>query len=279
LAENSRITTDTKVQEAEQKVQEAVAALSVVTSERDTLQTNAETASEQLTAGIKQVQDALNVLGGAAKDENDASAELEETKAALAAATSELDALKAQTASSAEEAAAQLQQAQDALAAMTSERDALQAAVDAAAEQAAEFEALQENLAAITAQRDELLQAAENAKVSKTSAVILDAEEKVVAEFENVADLKLDALQLEAGVYTIRILVYNAANEEAARYDLPYLAIGASTEEAVPAQEEAVEEKTENDPAAETEEAPAEGTIEEAPAEVETEEPEQADAA
>ncbi len=278
LAENSRITMEEKVQEAEEKVQEAVEALSVVTTERDTLQTNAETASAQLTAGIKQVQDALDVLGGVSKeDENDTAAELEETKAALAAVTSELDALKAQSSTSAEEAAAQLQEAQAALAAMTSERDELQAAVESAAAQAAEYEALQGTLAAITAQRDELLLAAENAKVSKASAVILDAEEKIVLEFEDVADLKLDELALDAGVYTIRIIVYNAAGEEAARYDLPYVSIGVVQQETAPANEEA---EAAQEPVPETEEAVTEEPAEEAPAEKESEEePAEADAA
>ena len=200
--------------EAEGKMMEAVEALSVTTTERDALQANANTAAEQLTVGIKQVQDALGVLG-VSQDEDAVAVELEDTKAALAAVTAELETLKSDSETQAAQAAAELQQAQDALAVMTGERDQLQAAVEAAAAQALELENLQNMLNAVTAERDELA-------VAKTAASILDTSESVVVTFDNVSDLKLNELTLEPGEYTIRILIINAAGNEIGHYDLPY---------------------------------------------------------
>ena len=137
-----------------------------------------------------------------------------------------------------------------------------------AAAQNAECEAMQESLAAITAERDALQLAAENAKIGKTSAVILDAEEKVVVEYEDVAELKLDELVLDAGVYTIRIIVYTAAGEEAAHYDLPYVSVGVAQEEtAEPASEETAEKAAETEEEKAPEEAVEETPSEEAPVE------------
>ena len=203
-----------KAQEAEGKVLEAVEALSVATTERDTLQANASTAAEQLTVGIKQVQDALGVLG-VSQDEDATAVELEETKAALASVSSELEALKAESEAQADQAAAELQQVQDALAVVTSERDQLQAAVEAAAAQALEMENLQTLLNEVTAERDAMA-------VAGTAASILDASENVVMAFENISDLKLAELSLEPGAYIIRILILNAAGDEIGHYDLPY---------------------------------------------------------
>ena len=196
----------------------------------------------------------------------------------MEAANAELEALKAENESASDQTAAQLQLTQDALAAMTSERDELQAAVEASAAQMAEFQALQDSLAAITAERDALQLAAENAKIGKTSAVILDAEENIIQEYDSIADLKLDELKLDAGVYTIRMIVYTAAGEEAARYDLPYISVGTAEEEAAaepateepaeeaaePVQEDASEEPVEETPAEEASEEAAEETSEEA---------------
>jgi len=294
LAESSRITMEEKVQEAEGKVQEAetkaqeaegkaqeaVEALSVMTTERDTLQANAETASAQLTAGIKQVQDALDVLGGVAKEEeNELAAELESTKAALETATAELDALKAQ----AEEANAQanaklasqaeeIATLQETLNAVTANRDELLAAAESAAAQTAEMETLQAALVSLTAERDELQQAAEGAKITKAAVVITDKKDEIVKEFENVADFRLDQLELDPGLYTITFVIYNAAGEEAARYAFPYAAEAAGEEvpaeaaaEAEPIVEEApTEAAAEAEPAGE--EAPAETPEEAEPA-------------
>ncbi len=253
LAENSRITMEEKVQEAESKiqeaeskiqeaegraqeaqskaqeaegraeaaegkVQEAVEALSIATTERDALQANANTAAEQLTVGIKQVQDALGVLG-VSQDEDAVAAELEETKAALAAAADQLAALQAESEAQAYQAAAELQQVQDALALVTSERDQLQAAVEAAAAQALELENLQNQLTEITAERDALA-------VARTAASILDTSENVVMAFDNFSDLKLNELSLQPGEYTIRIQIFNAEGNEIGCYDLPYVVAG-----------------------------------------------------
>ena len=204
-----------RAQEAEGKAQEAVEALSVATTERDELQANANTAAEQLTVGIKQVQDALGVLG-VSQDEDAVAVELEATKAALDAVTAELETLKSDSETQAAQAATELQQAQDALAVMTGERDQLQAAVEAAAAQALELENLQKMLTAVTAERDELA-------VAKTAASILDTSESVVATFDNVSDLKLNELTLQPGEYIIRILLINAAGNEIGHYDMPYV--------------------------------------------------------
>ena len=204
-----------RAQEAEGKAQEAVEALSVATTERDELQANANTAAEQLTVGIKQVQDALGVLG-VSQDEDAVAVELEATKAALDAVTAELETLKSDSETQAAQAATELQQAQDALAVMTGERDQLQAAVEAAAAQALELENLQKMLTAVTAERDELA-------VAKTAASILDTSESVVAAFDNVSDLKLNELTLQPGEYIIRILLINAAGNEIGHYDMPYV--------------------------------------------------------
>lgn len=200
-------------QEAEGKAQEAVEALSVATTERDALQANANTAAEQLSSSIKQVQDALIVLGGNLDDNGDG--ELEETKAALTAVTAELDALKIEAEAQAAQAALELQQVQDALAVVTSERDQLQAAAETAANQALELQNLQDALTAMTAERDALA-------VAKTTVSILDASESVVAEYDSISDLKLGELSLQPGDYLIRILIVNAAGEEIGHYDLPY---------------------------------------------------------
>ena len=214
-AQNKALEAEGRAQEAEGKVQEAVEALSVATSERDELQANANTAAEQLTVGIKQVQDALGVLG-VSQDEDAAVIELEETKAALTAVTTELEALKAESEAQTAQAAVELQQVQDALAVMTSERDQLQAAVEATAAQALELQNLQNLLTEVTAERDALA-------VAKTTASILDTSESVVIEFDSITDLKLDELSLQPGAYTIRILIINAAGAEIGHYDLPYV--------------------------------------------------------
>ncbi len=234
LAESSRAAMEEKVQEAESKIQEAeeraqkaegmaqeaegkvleaVEALSVATTERDALQANANTAAEQLSASIKQVQDALTVLGGNLEDKEDV--ELEETKAALTAVTAELEALKNEAEAQAEQAALELQQAQDALAVVTSERDQLQAAAEAAANQAMELQNLQDTLTAVTAERDALA-------VAKATVQILDASESAVAEYDSISDLKLGDLALQPGEYIIRILIVNTAGDEIGHYDLPY---------------------------------------------------------
>ncbi len=201
------------MQEAEGKAQEAVEALSVATTERDALQANANTAAEQLSASIKQVQDALVVLGVSLDDKG--TGELEETKAALTAVTAELEALKNEAEAQAAQAALELQQVQDALAVVTSERDQLQATAETAANQALELQNLQNALTAMTAERDALT-------VAKTTASILDTSDKVIAEFNSIADLKLSELALQPGNYIIRILITNAAGEEISHYDLPY---------------------------------------------------------
>lgn len=212
-AEDRALKAEGMVQEAEGKAQEAVEALSVATTERDALQANANTAAEQLSASIKQVQDALIVLGGNLDDNSDG--ELEETKAALNAVTAELDALKNEAEAQAAQAALELQQVQDALAVMTSERDQLQAAAETAANQALELQNLQDALTAVTAERDALA-------VAKTTVSILDASENVVAEYDSISDLKLGELALQPGEYLIRILIVNAAGEEIGHYDLAY---------------------------------------------------------
>ena len=200
-------------QEAEGKAQEAVEALSVAPTERDALQANANTAAEQLSASIKQVQDALTVLGGSLDDNGNG--ELEETKAALTTVTAELEALKNEAEAQAAQAALELQQVQDALAVVTSERDQLQAAAESAANQALELQNLQATLTAVTAERDALA-------IAKTKISILDASESVVAEYDSISDLKLGELALQPGAYTIRIAIVNAAGEEIGHYDLAY---------------------------------------------------------
>ena len=202
------------VQEAEGKAQEAVEALSVATTERDALQANANTAAEQLSASIKQVQDALVVLG--VNLEDNGAGELEETKAALTAVTAELEALKNEAEAQSAQAALELQQVQDALAVVTSERDQLQATAETAASQALELENLQNALTDMTAERDAVA-------VAKTTALILDASDSVIAEYDSVTDLKLSELALQPGEYVIRIMMMNAADEEVAHYDLPYV--------------------------------------------------------
>ena len=204
---------ESKAQEAEGKAQEAVEALSVATTERDALQANANTAAEQLSASIKQVQDALTVLGGSLDDNGNG--ELEETKAALTTVTAELEALKNEAEAQAAQAALELQQVQDALAVVTSERDQLQAAAESAANQALELQNLQATLTAVTAERDALA-------IAKTKISILDASESVVAEYDSISDLKLGELALQPGAYTIRIAIVNAAGEEIGHYDLAY---------------------------------------------------------
>ncbi len=204
-----------KALEAEGKAQEAVEALSVATTERDELQANANIAAEQLAGSIKQVQDALNVLG-VSQDENAVAAELEETKAALAAVTNELNAFIADSDAKAAQAALELQQVQDALSVVTYERDQLQAALEATAGQTLELQNLQTRLEEVAAERDALA-------VAKTTASILDTSESVVVEFDSISDLKLDQLSLQPGEYTIRILIINAAGNEIGRYDLPYV--------------------------------------------------------
>lgn len=249
LAEANRVTMEEKVQEAEDRVmeaegkaQQAVEALSVATAERDTLQANADAAAVQLSAGIRQVQDALDVLGGTKQDEADASVQLAEAKAALAAVTAERDELQ----SAAAGAALELQQAQDALAIVTGERDQLQAALEANAAQAAEMQALQDSLAAMTAEHDALREAAQ-AGAGKITIRILDSEGNEALAFEDASAFKLEDLTLDAGTYTIRFVVCDASGEETAHFDVPYVS-AASAPEAAPVEqtEEAPAESTEN---------------------------------
>lgn len=213
-AEDRAQNAEGRIQEAEGKAQEAVEALSVATTERDTLQANANTAAEQLSASIKQVQDALTVLGVSQDDNSD---ELEQTKALLTAVNAELAALKSESEEQAAQAAVELKQVQDALAVVTSERDQLQATAEAAANQALELQNLQSALTAMTAERDALQSSA-----TKTAVRILNADGDVAASFDNIADLKLDDLTLEPGTYTIRILFVSGAGEVIGSCDLPY---------------------------------------------------------
>ena len=200
-------------QEAEGKAKEAAEALSVAVEERDSMQASASAAAEQLTESMKHVQEALGVLG-IEQPSDETVQELEDTKIALANASAELETLRAE-AETAAQTIQELKATQDALAIMTSERDQLQAAAESAANQALELQNLQDALAAMTAERDALA-------VAKTAVSILDGSESVVAEYENISDLKLSGLSLQPGEYIIRILIVNAVGEEIGHYDLPY---------------------------------------------------------
>lgn len=208
-AEGRAAVAESKVSEAESKaiayeskVQEVAEQLTSVTTERDTLQTNAAAAAEQLTTGIRQAQTALEALVGPTEDE------LSETKAALAAS---------------EEAVAQvtmeLQQTQDALSAALGERDELKIAYETAAAQIADMENL-----------------TEAAKVAKASVVVTDADGNVVKEYEDISEVLLSELQPGC---SITIIVYNAAGEKIVEYSVPYTAL---IEEAPAAEEAPAEE-------------------------------------
>jgi len=202
-AESKALAAETRAQEAESKIsaaetkaEEAAKELAVLTAERDNLQGSVADAAQQLTDGIKQAQIALEALVGPANDE------LSETKAQLDTVTEELNALKAASQEAATQAAVELQQVQEALDTVTKERDELKVNMEKAAAQVAEMKLLQ---------------------VAKAAAVVSDSEGKVVKEYADISEMLLDELQPG---YTITIIVYNAAGEEAVRYDVPYTAEG-----------------------------------------------------
>ena len=268
LAETNRISMEVRVQEAETKAQEAVEALTVVTTERDTLQANAANAAEQLTVGIRQVQDALDALGGGNREDKESAVEkeLEETKAALTAATEELAAVKNESERLSAQADQRLSELQEMLETVTAERDQLQAEAETAASQKEEILKLQDALSILSAERDEWQKTAADALVAKAGVVILDAEENTVAEFEDISAFKLNELSLAPGAYTIRVIVFNAAGTEAARYDMPFVSPAEETPDAVPEETlsaEATEQpKAENDSSESIIEAAEENTAE-----------------
>ena len=229
-AESKASEAESKASEAETKVLAVSEQLTSVTTERDTLQTNAAAAAEQLTTGIRQAQTALEALVGPTEDE------LAQTKELLAAS---------------EEAVAQvtmeLELTQEALNTVLGERDELKISL--------------ENAAATIANMENLTEAA---KVAKASVVVTDADGNVVKEYDDISEVLLSELQPGC---SITIIVYNAAGEKIVEYQVPYTALGfeAPVEEApaeeAPAEEAAVEE-------APAEEVPAEeAPAEEAPAE------------
>lgn len=186
----------TIVEEAEGKIHAAEEALSVMTTERDTLQTNAANATAQLTSGLRSVQEALTALNGGKEVDiaQQLAAELSETKEALAAAEADASAMEQ------------------------------------------ELAIAQANMSTLAQERDQLLAALENAKVSEAKVLIQNAQGETVLEAADISELKLD--DLEAGEYTVTVIVMNAAGEEAARYAFPYAVNAAQEEPAEPVAEE-----------------------------------------
>ncbi|MBR5109220.1 MAG: hypothetical protein IK099_03410 [Clostridia bacterium] len=205
-AESKVAAAESKVTAAESKAQEVAEQLTSVTTERDTLQTNAAAAAEQLTTGIRQAQTALEALVGPTEDE------LSQTKAQLASYVEAYD-----------QATMELQQAQDALNTVLGERDELKISL--------------ENAAATISNMESLTEAA---KVAKASVVVTDANGIVVKEYEDISEVLLSELQPGC---SITIIVYNAAGEKIVEYDVPYIAAAEETpEEEAPVEEAPAEE-------------------------------------
>ena len=217
---------------ARQQVEEATAALTEMTTQRDALQAKSDAAAAQLNDSIRQAQIALDALIG---EEASPEKELAAAKAELADTQAELEAVKAEAAAYQEAAA---------------ENKTL---LETAQAEAAEAKAALEAAEADTAARIEAAVAAALAEVKaeKTAVTLTDGEGRTVAQLESLAEL--EGIQLEPGEYTLTLTVISPEGDETAVYAFPYAVTGPEAEEE--AQEEAPAEEAAEEPAAQ--EAPA----------------------